>query len=144
MLYTPLTKKALKISFAAHKDQMDKSGIPYVYHPYELAVQMDTEAETCVALLHDVVEDTPITFEELIAEGFTEEIIEALRLMTHNDDTPYFDYIRKIKDNPIAKKVKLADLCHNSTESRLDVVTPRDIERQEKYKKAMEILNGND
>lgn len=144
MLYTTLTKKALKISFSAHKDQFDKSGIPYVYHPYELATHMDTEAETCVALLHDVVEDTSMTFEDLTAEGFTDEIIEALRLLTHNDDTPYFDYVRKIKGNPIAAKVKMADLRHNSTESRLDVVTPRDIERQEKYKKAMEILNGND
>lgn len=144
MIYTPLTKKALKISFNAHKDQLDKSGIPYVYHPYELATQMTTEAETCVALLHDVVEDTPITFDDLIAEGFGEDIIEALRLMTHNDDTPYFDYVRKIKNNPIAKNVKLADLRHNSTESRLDKITEKDIERKNKYKYAIEILLGNE
>ncbi len=144
MIYTPLTKKALKISFNAHKDQLDKSGIPYVYHPYELATQMTTEAETCVALLHDVVEDTPITFDDLIAEGFGNDIIEALRLMTHNDDTPYFDYVRKIKNNPIAKNVKLADLRHNSTESRLDKITEKDIERKNKYKYAIEILLGNE
>lgn len=144
MIYTPLTKKALKISFDAHKDQVDKSGMPYVYHPYELATQMTTEAETCVALLHDVVEDTSITFENLSAEGFGKEIIAALRLLTHNDDTPYFDYVRRIKENPIAKNVKLADLRHNSTESRLDKITPKDVERKKKYKQAMEILLGNE
>ncbi len=142
MIYTPLTKKALKISFKAHKDQVDKSGMPYVYHPYELATQMKTEAETCVALLHDVVEDTSITFEELIEEGFGDEIIAALRLLTHNDGSKYFDYVRRIKDNPIAKNVKLADLRHNSTESRLDKITPKDIERKDNYKKAMNILLG--
>ena len=144
MIYTPLTKKALKISFDAHKNQLDKSGIPYVYHPYELATQMTTEATTCVALLHDVVEDTNTTFEDLIAEGFGDEIIDALRLMTHNDGSDYFVYVRRIKQNPIAKAVKLADLRHNSTESRLDVITPKDIERKEKYKKAINILLGNE
>ncbi len=143
MIYTPLTKKALKISFEAHKDQVDKSGIPYVYHPYELATNVSTEAEVCVALLHDVVEDTTITFDDLVAAGFNEDIITALRLMTHNDDTPYFDYVRKIKGNPIARNVKLADLRHNSTESRLDEITDKDIERQNKYKYAIEILLGN-
>jgi len=143
MIYTPLTKKALKISFKAHKDQFDKSGIPYVYHPYELASQMSTEAEVCVALLHDVVEDTDTTFEDLINEGFCDEIIDALRLLTHNDNTPYMDYVRKIKENPIAKNVKLADLRHNSTLARHDVITDWDLKRQNKYKTAIEILLGN-
>lgn len=143
MLYTPLTKKALKISFEAHKNQLDKSGIPYVYHPYEVATGVSTEAEICVALLHDVVEDTLITFEDLIAEGFKNEIIDALRIMTHNENTPYFDYVRKIKQNPIAKNVKLADLKHNSTISRFDIVTDDDIERLNKYQCAIDILLGN-
>ena len=143
MIYTPLTKKALKISFEAHKEQFDKSGIPYVYHPYELASQMTTEAETCVALLHDIVEDTSTTFEDLINEGFDGEIIDAIRLMTHNDGSNYFDYVKRIKQNPIAKAVKLADLRHNSTISRLDEITPKDLERVEKYKQAIEILQGN-
>ena len=134
MIYTPLTKKALTISFNAHKKQLD---------PYELATQMTTEAETCVALLHDVVEDAGITFEELIAEGFGDEIIDALRLMTHNDGSDYYVYVRRIKQNPIAKVVKLADLRHNSTTARLNVITDSDLRRQNKYKTAIEILLGN-
>ena len=70
MLYTPLTKKALKLSFAAHKDQLDKSGMPYVYHPFHVAEQMETEETVAVALLHDVIEDTDYTLEDLKAMGF--------------------------------------------------------------------------
>lgn len=74
MIYTPLTKKALKISFKAHKDQMDKSGMPYIYHPFHLAEQMNDEYSTCVALLHDVVEDTDISLDDLASEGFRQRL----------------------------------------------------------------------
>ena len=141
MIYTGLTKKALQISFNAHKDQFDKSGIPYVYHPYEVAENMETEAETCVALLHDVVEDTDTTLDELAAI-FSIEIINALRLMTHDPAVPYLDYVKKIKDNPIATKVKLADLRHNSDLSRLNSVEEKDLRRIEKYKTAIQILEN--
>ena len=140
MLYTDLTKKALRISFDAHKSQVDKSDIPYVYHPFHLAEQMKDEYSTCVALLHDVVEDTDITLDELKSNGFPDEVIEALSLMTHSDDVPYLDYIRALKDNPIARKVKLADLAHNSDLTRLDRVDDKAIERINKYKQAILIL----
>ena len=140
MLYTRLTKKALKISFNAHKNQVDKSGIPYVYHPFYLAEQMDDEYSTCVALLHDVVEDTNISIDDLKSEGFPIEVINAIELMTHDDSVPYLDYVKTIKTNPIASKVKLADLKHNSDLSRLDVVDNKALERVEKYKKAINIL----
>ena len=140
MLYTDLTKKALKISFDAHKNQVDKSGMPYVYHPFHLAEQMDDEISTCVALLHDVVEDTDTTLDELKSDGFPDEVIEALSLMTHNDDVPYLDYVRAMKDNPIARKVKLADLAHNSDLSRLEIVDDKALERVNKYKQAILIL----
>lgn len=139
MIYTDLTKKALKISFNAHKDQKDKSGMPYVYHPFHLAEQMDDEYSTCVALLHDVVEDTDMTLDEL-SEIFPKEITDAIAMMTHDDNIPYLEYVREIKNNPIAAKVKLADLKHNSDLTRLDMVDDKAIERVEKYKKAMEIL----
>ena len=139
MLYTELTKKALVISFNAHKNQLDKSGIPYVYHPYEVAEHMETEAQTCVALLHDVVEDTDTTLDELAAD-FPAEVTDALRLLTHEKSVPYLEYVRRIKTNPIATKVKLADLRHNSDLSRLDNVTEKDLARIEKYKKARMIL----
>ena len=140
MLYTNLTKKAMKIAFEAHKEQVDKTGVPYIYHPIHLAEQMDDEASICVALMHDVVEDTDTTFEDLEKEGFTKEIIDALRLLTHDDLVPYLDYVKEIKQNPIATKVKLADLNHNSDLSRLDSVDVKAMERLEKYKKSIAIL----
>ncbi len=139
MIYTDLTKKALKISFNAHKDQLDKSGMPYVYHPFHLAEQMDDEYSTCVALLHDVVEDTDMTLDEL-SEIFPKEVTDAISMMTHNDSVPYLDYVRTIKSNQIASKVKLADLKHNSDLTRLDTVDDKALERVEKYKKAIKIL----
>lgn len=140
MIYTPLTKKALIISFNAHKNQIDKSGMPYVYHPFHLAEQMNDEYSTCVALLHDVVEDTDITLVDLMSEGFPDEVIDALSLMTHNDDVLYLDYVRALTNNSLARKVKLADLAHNSDLTRIDKVEDKDHERVKKYKQAILIL----
>ena len=141
MLYTPKTKMALKLCFAAHKDQQDKSGMPYVFHPFHLAEQMQTEETTIVALLHDVVEDTDYTLEDLAAMGFDPVVIEALTLLTHDENVPYMEYVRTIKDNPVAKAVKLADLQHNSDLSRLDTVDEKALARREKYLKALALLN---
>lgn len=140
MIYTKLTKKAMKICFEAHKDQVDKSGMPYVFHPFHLAEQMQDEYTTVAALLHDTVEDTDITFEYLAEQGIPEEVISAIKLLTHDESVPYLDYVRIIKENDIAKAVKLADLRHNSDLTRLDVVKEKDLVRVEKYKKAIEIL----
>lgn len=140
MIYTNLTKLALKISFDAHKNQTDKSGMPYVFHPFHLAEQMTNEAETVAALLHDVVEDTDMTFADLEKLGFGTEIIDALKLLTHADGEDYFEYVKKIRKNPIAKAVKLADLKHNSDLSRLDEVDECALKRNEKYKKAISLL----
>ena len=142
MIYTPQTKKALKLCFEAHKEQLDKSGLPYVFHPFHLAEQMDDEASTVVALLHDVVEDTDYTLEDLCGMGFTPEVIEALSLLTHDPAVPYMEYVAAAGKNPIARKVKLADLRHNSDCTRLDVITDRDKTRAEKYRRAIELLNG--
>lgn len=142
MMYTELTKKAMKISFEAHKNQVDKNGMPYIYHPAHLAEQMTDENTICVALLHDVVEDTDITFEDLAKEGFPDEIIAALKLMTHDKSVPYMDYVKQIATNPIASAVKLADLRHNSDLTRLDVVDEKALARAEKYKQAIALLTG--
>ena len=143
MLYTEMTKKAIRLAYEAHQGQSDKCGIPYVFHPYHLAEQMETEAEICTALLPDVVEDTGCTLDDLRAEGFTEEIISAVSHMTHEKGTPYLDYVRAMRSDPIARKVKLADLKHNSTLERLDQPAEKDLKRREKYLKAMDILMGN-
>ena len=141
MLYTPLTKKALRLSFVAHKDQLDKSGMPYVYHPFHVAEQMETEETVVVALLHDVVEDTDYTLDDLHAMGFPDNVVEALALMTHDDSVPYLDYVAKLKSNTIARAVKLADLRHNSDLSRMDKVDDKALERVEKYKAAIRLLS---
>ncbi len=140
MIYTELTKKALKLCFEAHKEQVDKSGMPYVFHPFHLAEQMTNEATTVVALLHDVVEDTPLTFNDLEKQGFSDEIISALRLLTHYKNTPYMEYVGEIKKNKIATAVKLADLRHNSDLTRLSVVDEKALKRKEKYEKAIKLL----
>ena len=141
MIYTSLTKKALKLCFDTHKDQVDKSGMPYVFHPFHLAEQMDDEISTVCALLHDVVEDSETTLDDLSKMGFSKEVIEVLSLLTHADDIPYMDYVREIKKNPIATKVKIADLKHNSDSTRVEYADERMLERWEKYAEAIRILS---
>ena len=97
MIYSDLTKKALKICFDAHKEQTDKSGMPYVFHPFHLAEQMTDENSTIVALLHDVVEDTPYTVDNLREMGFPAEVTDAIELMTHDKNLPYFEYVENSK-----------------------------------------------
>lgn len=140
MIYTQLTKKALKLSFNAHKNQVDKTGAPYVFHPFHLAEQMTDEISTVCALLHDVVEDTEYTLEDIQKMGFPQEVIDVLKLLTHEESVPYMEYVEKIKENSIAKQVKLADLKHNSDLTRLDVIDKNALQRVKKYKQAIELL----
>lgn len=144
MIYSQLTKKALSLAFLAHSAQVDKAGLPYILHPLHLAEQMDDEISTTVALLHDVVEDTDYTLEILESLGFPPSVLQPLALLTHTHGTPYMDYIRSLAHDPVARKVKLADLRHNSDLTRLDVVTDKDRARVEKYKKAIKILEEQD
>lgn len=145
MIYTPLTNRAMKLAYAAHEGQMDKCGQPYIFHPYHLAEQMDDEISTCVALLHDVVEDTDVTLDDL-EKQFPPEVVEGVRLMTHDPAVDYFDYVRAIKGHPVAQKVKLADLAHNSDESRFagmeDATEALLSRRRQKYARARDILLG--
>lgn len=140
MIYTDMTKRAMRLCFEAHRNQVDKGGMPYVFHPFHLAEQMTDEITTVTALLHDVVEDTDITLSDLSDMGFPAEVIDALALLTHDDSVPYMDYVALIKHNPVAKAVKLADLRHNSDLSRLDEITEKASERAEKYARAIAFL----
>ncbi len=140
MIITPLTKKALEIAQEAHKGQVDKGGEPYIYHPIYVAERMVDEVRTIVALLHDVVEDTKWTLADLTFFG--EDVIEALRLLTHDNDVPYQEYIEKLSKNPISRDVKMKDLAHNSDLTRLKVITLKDFKRAEKYKKSMNYLQS--
>ena len=142
MIYTNLTKKALKLCFEAHKDQVDKSGMPYVFHPFHLAEQMETEETVIAALLHDVVEDTDYTLDDLKNAGFPDSVINALSLLTHDDGAPYMEYVAKLRSNPIARAVKLADLKHNSDLSRLDHIDEKARSRAAKYAEAIKFLTS--
>lgn len=143
MIYTELTKKAMKIAYDAHHGQLDKGGLPYVFHPWHLAEQMDDEISTIAALLHDVVEDTDWTLEQLEAEGFPPESMEALGLLTHPEGQPYMEYVAGLQHNSVAVKVKLADLRHNSDFTRLSAVTAGQRARlEQKYAPAFALLEG--
>lgn len=148
---TSLVKKALKVAVKAHKGQFDKAGKPYIDHPIHIAKQMETEDEIIVALLHDVVEDTDITLGDLRAHGFPESVINALTLLTHNDNDDYMEYIENIKSNPLAVKVKLADLRHKSDLSHryfwslrggLNNIYFEARIRAEKYRSAISLFNS--
>lgn len=140
MIYTPYTKRAMRLAYQAHHGQTDKTGLPYIHHILHVAEQMPDEQTTIAALLHDTIEDTDVTFADLVREGFPSESLDAVRMLTHDASVPYLDYIRSLRSNRIAVTVKLADLAHNSDLTRLDKITPADRERAEKYKKAMAIL----
>lgn len=142
MIYTPMTIKAMKLAYQAHMGQVDHNKVPYIFHPYHLAEQMTDEISCTVALLHDVVEDTAVTLEDLKKE-FPPKVVEAVALLTHDKTKDYFEYVYELKKNPIAKKVKLADLAHNSDETRLEGsdISIAQIEYwRKKYTKAKEIL----
>ena len=126
MYYSELVKKACTIMYEAHKEDLDKGGYPYVFHPFYLAAQMDDEDSACTALLHDVIEDhgDRYTLDDLAQAGFPDTVIDALRLLTHADGVPYMDYVRSLAKNAIARKVKLADLRHNTDVRRLNGVRP--------------------
>lgn len=142
MIWTELTKKAYLIACHAHCGQVDKGGSPYIVHPCTLAAQMPTEEATAVALLHDVLEDSDTTAEDLIAQGIPGEIVRTVSLLTRRPQSAYMDYIRHLSHDPIAVLVKKADLEHNMDLSRLGhSPTSQDISRLNRYRKALEILN---
>ena len=142
MFYSELINKAIDLAYSAHHGQKDKAGRPYFIHPFTVAMKMETEAEICTALLHDVVEDTGIT-PEYLRENFTPEIAEAVDVLTHRDGESYDEYILKIKANPLACKVKLSDIEHNMDVTRLagnSEAMKRYDNRRKKYEHAREIL----
>lgn len=142
MIYTPVTKKAMQIAFDAHKNQVDKGKVPYVFHPFTVADKMEDELTCAAALLHDVIEDTDITADMLFEMGVPSDVLELVKTLTRGKGEDYFDYIERIRKNPHATKVKIADLMHNSNLSRLENIIEADIKRVEKYKKTIAILKA--
>ena len=133
---------ARAIAERAHAGQVDKAGKPYIGHPAHVAVSVEGDKAKAVAWLHDVVEDTPMTFDDLRAAGIDDEVLAALELLTHGKTVPYMEYVAAIRENDLARTVKLADLAHNSDLSRLPEVTDADLQRVEKYRQAMGLLRG--
>lgn len=147
MIYTDLTRKAIVYAYNAHQGQLDRCGIPYIFHPYHLAEQMTDELTACAALLHDVIEDTSATIDDLRNEGFPEEVVEAVTLLTHDKNVEYMDYVARLSKNKIAKAVKLADLAHNSDLTRTPAnsePTEKTAERMKKYAAAKALLENSD
>lgn len=140
MIYTKLTKLAMRIAYDAHKDQVDLSGVPYIFHPFHIAEQMEDEKTTIIALLHDVVEDSKYTFEDLEIFGFDDTITGPLKLLTRTAGEPYADYIKKLSANKAAVKVKLADLEHNLDKTRCEKPDDHILRLWERYEKAREYL----
>ena len=133
---------ARAIAERAHAGQVDKAGKPYIGHPAHVAVSVEGDKAKAVAWLHDVVEDTPMTFDDLRAAGIDDEVLAALELLTHDKTVPYMEYVAAIRENDLARTVQLADLAHNSDLSRLPEVTDADLQRVEKYRQAMGLLRG--
>lgn len=142
MLYSDKIKKAMNLAYIKHHNQFDKAGYPYIAHLLHIAERMSDEDTTIVALLHDILEDTQVKEKDLEELGFSKNIIEAIKLLTHKKYTPYMEYIQKLKNNDIAKKVKIQDLKHNLDTYRIDDIKETDLKRIEKYKKALELLES--
>lgn len=133
-------ERAIAIAADAHAGQIDKAGQPYLLHPLRLMFAVETMSERIAAVLHDVVEDTSVTFEELEREGFAEEIIAAIRALTKADGEARIDAAKRAAEDPIAKKVKLADVADNMDMSRIPNPTERDYARLKEYERVHEIL----
>lgn len=132
---------AKEMAVKAHYGQLDKGGRPYIEHPAYVAAMMDDDTCRAVAWLHDVVEDTTVTLEYIEAVGFSSEVIAAVDALTHRVGESYSDYLSRVAHNPIARKVKLADLEHNKDLSRLNAVTEEDLYRHQKYEEAIASLS---
>ncbi|MBF0422872.1 MAG: HD domain-containing protein [Magnetococcales bacterium] len=135
-------EKALALAATHHAGQLDRAGQPYILHPLRLMMQLQDKDHQIIALLHDVVEDTPITLDDLRQEGFSEHIIQVLNLLTHRAEHSYQDYIQRLKPHAVARKIKLLDLIDNMDVRRLDHVPgERDWERLRRYQLAWATLN---
>lgn len=143
LLESESVSKALRLATAAHKGQVDKAGSDYIKHPITVAEFLDTEDEQTAALLHDTVEDTEVTFEDLKAEGFSGTVLHAVYCLTHKKGEAREAYLQRVAENPLAVKIKLADLAHNSDLSRLPAPTEKDFSRAERYAKEIAFLKAH-
>ena len=138
----PDLERALAIAVEAHRGQQDRIGAPYILHPLRVMLRVRTTEQKIVAILHDVVEDTPWTLESLRNEGFSNAIIRAIDCLTRREGEDYFDFVLRSKSDPIARVVKLADLEDNMDVNRMTQVTDKDVERLNRYKRAKAMIEA--
>lgn len=138
MLYTPKIIECLRFVEELHHGQYDKIGAPYILHPVFVAEQMDTEKATIVALLHDVIEDTSITLDDLRDKGYSDEIIVAIDALTRRTGETYSAYIERLSNNKLARRVKIADLRHNLQPERVAMFGNTSLVKR--YQKALRML----
>lgn len=139
-----LLERAIVIAMESHQGQRDKAGKAYILHPLRVMLAMKVEEEMIVAVLHDAVEDSNVTLEDLKSQGFPGEIIAAIACITKKSGEPYFDYIRRVKKNSLASRVKIADLQDNVNLHRIANPRQEDFDRVEKYRKALAILQDEE
>lgn len=140
MINNNLLEKALVIATEAHEGQKDKAGAPYIFHPIRVSNRCKTDEERIVAILHDTIEDTDVTPDYLLSEGFPPTIVEAILSVTRNEGESYDDFIIRSKQNPIGRQVKIHDLEDNMDITRLSQLTKKDLERLNKYLKSYRTL----
>ena len=133
---------AISIAALAHKGQRDKAGAPYLLHPLRMMMRMNSEAAMMAAVLHDVVEDTDWTLERLREKGFSAEVLEAVDCLTHREGESYQEFVERVRANPLARQVKIADLEDNMNIQRMGRLGAKDLERLEKYHRAWCVLTG--
>ena len=135
-------ERAIEIAARTHAGQTDKGGAPYILHPLRVMLRVAPGAQQIVAVLHDVVEDSDITFEDLEREGFAAEVISGLRAVTKVEGESYEDFVARAARDPVGKAVKLADLMENSDLSRIAEPSQKDMERVAKYRRAIAYLSA--
>jgi len=134
--------EALAIAVEAHRGQVDKAGQPYILHPLRVMMRLATPEERIVAVLHDVVEDSSTSLDALRAAGFSEAVVRAVDHLTRHEDETYEAFIERCALDPLAKRVKLADLEDNMTVTRLQTLDERAVERLGRYLQAWQRLGG--
>ena len=138
--YNEQLQFALELAIQKHKNQKDKSGKPYILHPIHVMETVKSDDATIVAVLHDIIEDTDVTEEDLLNAGLSKHIVDAIVILTRSRDEDYMDYVKNLSSNPLAKEVKLADLQHNMDLRRLSTLKERDLDRNRKYQIAYHYL----
>lgn len=138
----PLIEKALRRALIAYGGKVDKGGSPYILHPLRLMARLDDTVGQCVALLHDVIEDSDTTAEDLLAEGFPDAVVTAVVVLTKHKRESYEAFIDRIRVHPLARKIKLLDIEDNLNLLRLNAVSEKDLERVAKYHRAWKRLDS--